>query len=124
MTDEYRVEKYCPLLNSCKCHKYQANCKQKKKIRDQSGCCGYLPHYLRQTAIISVKQHHRKKNNAIGGHTCKITTRLELLTKLNDRWLNSHCVPILKAWKTKIYLRLTIDVVNISDYMDNYMTKS
>ena len=59
-----------------------------------------------------------------GSIEIKTTTRLEMIPKANDRWINSHCVPIFEVWLANMDMRLTIDVGKIVDYMTKYMTKS
>ena len=45
----------------------------------------YIPHVLLENTIIAIKQIQTR---------ALLITCLELLTKCNDVWLNSHCYPI------------------------------
>ena len=68
-----------------------------------------------ESSIIAVKQFRTKTY---------LITRLELLTKCNDVWLNSYCYPIMQGWQDNMDMWLKIDMGKITDYMTKYIIKS
>ena len=83
---QMQKQNYCNLCNCCERHRCQAYCKRKKRLPGQSECRGNFPHVLLENTIIAIKQIQTK---------ALLITHLELLTKCNDVWLNSHCYPII-----------------------------
>jgi len=49
---------------------------------------------------------------------------VDLVTKCNDQWLNSHCRACTEPWQANTDWRLTIDVGKIVGYMTKYVNKT
>ena len=58
------------------------------------------------------------------GEERRIKCRLELVTQRNDKWLNSHCRPIIESWRANMDMRLIVDAGKVVDYMTKYVTKT
>jgi hypothetical protein len=49
---------------------------------------------------------------------------IDLNSKRNDAWLNSHCRSVMECWRANVDFRLTLDLGKIIDYMTKYVTKA
>jgi hypothetical protein len=84
------------------------------------GCRFDYPKDLCEKTHMVVKQFRVK--NKDGSHD--VRHQLEIKSKRNDGWLNTHMDPLLTLWRANFDLQLTIDVGKITNYMTKYMTKS
>ena len=76
---------------------------------------------MRDKTIVRVLQKSKKSKDG----PIEINSSIKLLTKRNDRWLNSHhSKPFMKVWNANIDIQLTIDVGKIVSYMTKYVTKT
>jgi hypothetical protein len=114
-----KEEQYCNVLNAVERHKCSNYC-LRIKSRGAMECRGGFPHELRGKTIVRVLQ---KKKQSKDGRK-EINSSIELLTKRNDCWLNSHSRPFMDVWNANIDFRLTIDVGKIISYMTKYVTKT
>jgi hypothetical protein len=71
---------------------------------------------------VSIVQTECKGNGKDGEKT--ITTRIELITPHNDRWINSFMPTLMGYWRANMDVRLTIDLGKIVQYMAKYVTKA
>jgi len=50
--------------------------------------------------------------------------RIKLLSKRNDRWLNSHMQSVMEVWGANMDFQLILDPGMVVDYMTKYVTKA
>jgi hypothetical protein len=113
--DVFCDQHYVNLLNACQRHLCTKYCQQKDK-EGNTFCRLAFPQKLRANSVLAVKQSVLTK----GGHH----TSVEIVSKRNDKWLNSQCRPLFQHWQANIDMRLTIDVGKIVAYMTKYITKT
>ena len=107
---------YASLINACQRHLCTNYCQRKDK-QGNTFCRLAYPQKLRANSILAVKQTVMTKK---GGHH----TSVEIVSKRNDKWINSHCRPLFQHWQANVDMRLTIDVGKIVAYMTKYITKT
>ena len=56
--------------------------------------------------------------------TATVKYGIEIVRRTNDRHLNSHWRPLLKAWQANIDLQLIVDSGKVVQYMTKYVTKT
>jgi hypothetical protein len=93
---------YVNLLNACQRHLCTNYCQRKDK-EGNTFCHLAYPQPLHGNSILAVKQSMLTK----GGHH----TSVEIVSKRNDKWLNSQCRPLFQHWQANIDMRLTIEGV-------------
>jgi len=54
----------------------------------------------------------------------EISSKAELLTRRNDRWINSYMPSVMRVWRANMDVQLTIGLRKIVGYMTKYITKS
>ena len=104
------------MINACQRHLCTNYCQRKDK-QGNTICPLAYPQKLRANSVLAVKQTVMTKK---GGHH----TSVEIVLKRNDKWINSHCRPLLQHWQANVDMRLTIDVGKIVAYMTKYITKT
>jgi ATP-dependent DNA helicase PIF1 len=108
-------QQYCSILNAVERHLCCAYCERRNK-NGPVECRGNFPHDFRDKTILAIKQKMAKND--------RTQSSIEILSLRNDRWLNSHCRPLIETWMANVDMRLTIDVGKIVEYMTKYVTKA
>ena len=123
--DEAKKLHYCQLVNSVQRHWCSAYCGGNT---EDSECRFGFPLKLQEQTHISVVEYignvRKKLSNGTVRERSVLRYRIELMTKRNDRWLNSHNRKFLESWMANMDFRLVVDIGKVMEYLTKYVTKA
>jgi hypothetical protein len=109
-----------PLLDAVERHVHQQYCQRKKNVSKENDECRFdYPKDLNDVCHIVVIEYIVNKKK--GEKEKRI--KLEIMSKRNDRWLNSHMDPLMRVWRANMDMQLTINLGKVIGYMTKYVTK-
>jgi len=115
---------YCNLVNTVQRHYCSKYCGG--NVEDGSCRFGF-PLKLQEKTHISIVEYignlRRKNSDGTVGARNVLRYRIELMTKRNDRWLNSHNQNFLESWMANMDFRLVVDIGKVMEYLTKYVTK-
>ena len=120
-----KKQHYCELVNTVQRHWCSAYCGGNV----EGGECRFgFPLKLQEQTHMRIVEYIgnvRKKNSdgSIGARNV-LRYRIELMTKRNDRWLNSHNRKFLESWMANMDFRLVVDIGKVMEYLTKYVTKA
>ena len=121
-----RNDHYCSLVNAVQRHLCSNYCGGNK---EGISCRFGFPMKCQDRTHLAIKEHivTKRSKDASSNVICTVNTleyTIELCTKRNGNWLNSHSKPMLQAWMANMDMRLVCNIGKVVQYLTKYITKT
>ena len=135
-TDEaLRQHQYCQQINVTQRHKCNTYCLRKKNpkksLSDNNSYCRFgFPYSICISTHVRIKEYlvsstkGKKIINGANQGLCVVKYRIEIVRKVNDRFLNSHSRLLIESWQANIDIQIILDSGKVVEYMTKYVCKT
>ena len=114
---------YCKLVNTVQRHFCSPYC----WVNEEKDCRFSYPHWPKDKSHIAITEHivsRKQKRNNEEVDVSVLRYTIDLKSRRNDYWVNSHNKTALQSWMANIDMRLVCDIGKVVDYLTKYITKT